>query len=116
MAGPEADILPGNTLPLINIPLGTQIHNIELRPGKGGQMARSAGAFAQLVAKEGVYAQIRMPSGEVRRVPLVCRATIGQVGNIEHENVSFGKAGRSPWQGIWPPVSGAAMNPGDQPH
>ena len=99
MSGAEADILPGNTLPLINIPLGTQIHNIELRPGKGGQMARSAGTFAQLVAKEGDYAQLRMPSGEVRRVPLVCKATVGQVGNIEHENVSLGKAGRSRWKG-----------------
>jgi len=116
MSGAEADILPGNTLPLINIPLGTQIHNIELRPGKGGQMARSAGAFAQLVAKEGDYAQLRMPSGEVRRVPLVCRATIGQVGNIEHENVSFGKAGRSRWKGIRPHVRGVAMNPVDHPH
>src|SRR3989442_13623197 len=87
MAGPEAAILPGNNLPLINIPLGTQIHNIELRPGKGGQMARSAGAFSQLMGKEGDYAQLRMPSGEVRRIPLVCKATIGQVGNIEHENV-----------------------------
>jgi large subunit ribosomal protein L2 len=116
MAGAEADILPGNSLPLINIPLGTQIHNIELRPDKGGQMARSAGAFAQLVAKEGDYAQLRMPSGEVRRVPLVCRATIGQVGNIEHENVSFGKAGRSRWKGIRPHVRGVAMNPVDHPH
>jgi len=116
MSGAEADILPGNSLPLINIPLGTQIHNIELRPGKGGQMARSAGAFAQLVAKEGDYAQLRMPSGEVRRVPLVCKATIGQVGNIEHENVSFGKAGRSRWKGIRPHVRGVAMNPVDHPH
>jgi large subunit ribosomal protein L2 len=116
MSGAEADILPGNSLPLINIPLGTQIHNIELRPGKGGQMARSAGAFAQLVAKEGDYAQLRMPSGEVRRVPLVCKATIGQVGNIEHENVSLGKAGRSRWKGIRPHVRGVAMNPVDHPH
>ncbi len=112
----KEDILPGNTLPLINIPLGTQIHNIELRPGKGGQMARSAGAFAQLVAKEGDYAQLRMPSGEVRRVPLVCKATVGQVGNIEHENVSYGKAGRSRWKGIRPHVRGVAMNPVDHPH
>ncbi len=116
MSGADADILPGNTLPLINIPLGTQIHNIELRPGKGGQMARSAGAFAQLVAKEGDYAQLRMPSGEVRRVPLVCKATVGQVGNIEHENVSYGKAGRSRWKGIRPHVRGVAMNPVDHPH
>jgi large subunit ribosomal protein L2 len=91
MSGPEADILPGNTLPIKNIPLGTQIHNIEMRPGKGGQMARSAGVFAQLVAKDGDYAQLRMPSGEVRRVPVVCTATVGQVGNVEHENESLGK-------------------------
>src|SRR6267154_2861809 len=116
VSGPSVDILPGNALPLRNIPLGTQIHNIELRPGKGGQMARSAGAFAQLVAKEGDYAQLRMPSGEVRRVPLVCKATIGQVGNIEHENVSYGKAGRSRWKGIRPHVRGVAMNPVDHPH
>ena len=89
MSGPEADILPGNALPIRNIPLGTQIHNIELRPGKGGQLVRSAGGFAQLVAKEGDYAQVRMPSGEVRRVPVVCHATVGQVGNVEHENVSL---------------------------
>lgn len=116
VSGPEADILPGNALPIRNIPLGTQIHNIELRPGKGGQMARSAGAFAQLVAKEGDYAQLRMPSGEVRRVPVVCMATIGQVGNIEHENVSLGKAGRSRWKGLRPQVRGVAMNPVDHPH
>jgi large subunit ribosomal protein L2 len=116
MSGPEADILPGNALPIRNIPLGTQIHNIEMRPGKGGQMARSAGAFAQLVAKEGDYAQLRMPSGEVRRVPVVCMATVGQVGNVEHENVSYGKAGRSRWKGIRPHVRGVAMNPVDHPH
>ena len=116
VSGPEADILPGNALPIRNIPLGTQIHNIELRPGKGGQMARSAGAFAQLVAKEGDYAQLRMPSGEVRRVPVQCMATIGQVGNVEHENVSFGKAGRSRWKGLRPHVRGVAMNPVDHPH
>src|SRR5215212_7670492 len=107
MSGPEADILPGNAL---------QIRNIELRPGKGGQMARSAGAFAQLVAKEGDHAQLRMPSGEIRRVPVVCMATVGQVGNVEHENVSFGKAGRSRWKGIRPHVRGVAMNPVDHPH
>ena len=116
MSGPEADILPGNALPIRNIPLGTQIHNIELRPGKGGQMARSAGSFAQLVAKEGDYAQLRMPSGEIRRVPVVCMATVGQVGNTEHENVSYGKAGRSRWKGIRPHVRGVAMNPVDHPH
>src|SRR5881394_3096085 len=116
MSGPEADILPGNALPIRNIPLGTQIHNIELRPGKGGQLVRSAGGFAQLVAKEGDYAQLRMPSGEVRRVPVVCYATVGQVGNVEHENVSYGKAGRSRWHGIRPHVRGVAMNPVDHPH
>jgi large subunit ribosomal protein L2 len=116
MAGPEADILPGNALPIRNIPLGTQIHNIELRPGKGGQLVRSAGGFAQLVAKEGDYAQVRMPSGEVRRVPVVCYATVGQVGNVEHENVSYGKAGRSRWKGLRPAVRGVAMNPVDHPH
>jgi large subunit ribosomal protein L2 len=116
MAGPEADILPGNALPIRNIPLGTQIHNIELRPGKGGQLVRSAGGFAQLVAKEGDYAQVRMPSGEVRRVPVVCYATVGQVGNVEHENVSYGKAGRSRWHGLRPAVRGVAMNPVDHPH
>jgi large subunit ribosomal protein L2 len=116
MSGPEADILPGNALPIRNIPLGTQIHNIELRPGKGGQLVRSAGGFAQLVAKEGAYAQVRMPSGEVRRVPVVCYATVGQVGNVEHENVSYGKAGRSRWKGLRPAVRGVAMNPVDHPH
>src|SRR3712207_7083056 len=116
MSGPEADILPGNALPIRNIPLGTQIHNIELRPGKGGQLVRSAGGFAQLVAKEGDHAQVRMPSGEVRRVPVVCYATVGQVGNVEHENVSYGKAGRSRWKGIRPSVRGVAMNPVDHPH
>jgi large subunit ribosomal protein L2 len=116
LSGPEADILPGNTLPIQNIPLGTQIHNIEMRPGKGGQMVRSAGTFAQLVAKDGDYAQVRMPSGEVRRFPLVCTATIGQVGNQEHENESLGKAGRSRWKGRRPKVRGVAMNPVDHPH
>jgi large subunit ribosomal protein L2 len=116
MSGTEADILPGNALPIANIPLGTQIHNIELRPGKGGQMARSAGSFAQLVAKEGDFAQLRMPSGEVRRVPVVCMATVGQVGNVENENVSLGKAGRSRWKGLRPKVRGVAMNPVDHPH
>ncbi|HKQ51918.1 MAG TPA: 50S ribosomal protein L2, partial [Pyrinomonadaceae bacterium] len=115
MSGPEADILPGNALPIRNIPLGTQIHNIELRPGKGGQLVRSAGGFAQLVAKEGDHAQVRMPSGEVRRVPVVCYATVGQVGNVEHENVSYGKAGRTRWKGIRPSVRGVAMNPVDHP-
>src|SRR5260370_1071641 len=94
----------------------TQIHNIEMRPGKGGQMARAAGSFAQLLAKEGAYAQLRMPSGEVRRVPVECRATVGQVGNVEHENISLGKAGRTRWRGIRPHVRGVAMNPVDHPH
>jgi len=116
LSGIGADILPGNTLPIKNIPLGTEIHNIELRPGKGGQMVRSAGGFAQLVAKEGDYAQLRMPSGEVRKVPVTCRATVGQVGNTEHENVSLGKAGRSRWLGRRPKVRGVAMNPVDHPH
>jgi large subunit ribosomal protein L2 len=116
MSGADADILPGNALPIANIPLGTQIHNIELRPGKGGQMARSAGSFAQLVAKEGDFAQLRMPSGEVRRVRVDCMATVGQVGNVENENVSLGKAGRSRWKGIRPKVRGVAMNPVDHPH
>src|SRR5262250_3591847 len=106
MSGADADILPGNTLPLINIPLGTQIHNIELKPGKGGQMARSAGSFAQLVAKEGEAAQLRLPSGEIRIVSVNCMATVGQVGNAEHENVSIGKAGRSRWMGKRPTVRG----------
>lgn len=116
MSGADADILPGNALPIKNIPLGTQIHNIELRPGKGGQMARSAGSFAQLVAKDGDFAQLRMPSGEVRRVRLDCMATVGQVGNTENENVSLGKAGRSRWKGLRPKVRGVAMNPVDHPH
>lgn len=116
LSGPEADILPGNSLPIRNIPLGTNIHNIEMRPGKGGQLARSAGSFAQLVAKDGEHAQIRMPSGEVRRIPIVCTATVGQVGNVEHENVSLGKAGRSRWKGRRPKVRGVAMNPVDHPH
>ena len=116
MSGAEADILPGNTLPIANIPLGTEVHNIELRPGKGGQMVRAAGGFAQLVAKEGKFAQFRMPSGEIRRVPVVCMATVGQVGNVQNENVSLGKAGRSRWKGRRPKVRGVVMNPVDHPH
>jgi len=111
-----ADILPGNCLPLENIPLGTLLHNIELRPGKGGQMVRSAGAGAQLVAKEGKYAQLRLPSGEVRIVHKKCRATVGQVGNLEHENVTLGKAGRKRWLGRRPHNRGVTMNPVDHPH
>jgi large subunit ribosomal protein L2 len=115
VAGDNVDILPGNTLPLKNIPLGTQIHNVELRPGKGGQLARSAGAAVQLVAKEAEYASVKMPSGEVRRILSECRATIGQVGNLDHENVSLGKAGRTRWLGRKPHVRGVAMNPVDHP-
>ncbi|ACL03609.1 50S ribosomal protein L2 [Desulfatibacillum aliphaticivorans] len=114
-SGPEADIKPGNALPLNNIPLGTQIHNIELKVGKGGQVVRGAGTFAQLVAKEGKYAQVRLPSGEVRLVLLKCMATIGQVGNVEHENLALGKAGRKRWLGRRPSVRGVAMNPVDHP-
>jgi large subunit ribosomal protein L2 len=115
-SGPEADILLGNALPLKNIPAGTVVHNIELRPGKGAQMARSAGAQAQLVSKEGGIALLKLPSGEIRRVPVECMATIGQVGNVEHENVSLGKAGRSRWLGRMPHNRGVTMNPVDHPH
>jgi large subunit ribosomal protein L2 len=111
-----ADILPGNCLPLARIPLGTMVHNIELKPGKGGQMARSAGAGAQVVAKEGNYAQLKLPSGEVRVVHKHCRATVGQVGNVEHENVTIGKAGRKRWLGRRPHNRGVTMNPVDHPH
>jgi large subunit ribosomal protein L2 len=116
ISSPRADIKPGNTLPLANIPLGTTIHNIELQPGRGGQLARSAGTYAQLMAKEGKYAQIKMPSGEVRKVLVTCRATIGQNGNLEHENITIGKAGRARWLGQRPRVRGVAMNPVDHPH
>lgn len=115
MSGPKADIKPGNTLPLINIPLGTHIHNIELRLGKGGQIVRSAGTFAQLMAKEDRYALIKLPSGEVRMVLLNCKATIGRMGNVSHENISLGKAGRKRWLGRRPKVRGVAMNPVDHP-
>jgi len=115
VAGPSADILPGNALPLKGIPLGTTIHNIELKRGRGGQLVRSAGAAAQLMAKEGGYAQVRLPSGEVREVSMECYATIGQVGNLEHENVTVGKAGRTRWTGRRPHVRGVAMNPVDHP-
>lgn len=114
-SGPDADIKPGNSLPLGNIPLGTFIHNIELRLGKGGQIVRSAGGFAQLVAKEKAYAFIKLPSGEVRKVLLKCKATIGQVGNASHEKIDLGKAGRSRWKGRRPSVRGVAMNPVDHP-
>ncbi|ABR50547.1 ribosomal protein L2 [Alkaliphilus metalliredigens QYMF] len=115
-SGPESDIKVGNALPLINIPVGTIIHNIEMKPGKGGQIARSAGNSAQLMAKEGRYALVRLPSGEVRQILIECRATIGQVGNLDHENVTIGKAGRKRKMGIRPTVRGSAMNPNDHPH
>jgi large subunit ribosomal protein L2 len=111
----DTEIKEGNTLPLKLIPVGTLVHNVELKPGKGAQLARSAGSFAQLVAKEGDYATMRLPSGEVKLVHLSCTATIGQVGNIEHENITVGKAGRSRWMGIRPTVRGTAMNPVDHP-
>ncbi len=113
--GDKVDILPGNTLPLKNIPLGTLVHNVELRPGKGGQIARSAGSAVQVVAKEGRYASVKMPSGELRLVMMECLATVGQVGNLDHEKVSIGKAGRSRWLGKRPHVRGVAMNPVDHP-
>jgi large subunit ribosomal protein L2 len=116
VSGPDAPIRTGNALPLGSIPTGTQIHNIELYPGKGGQLVRSAGTAAQLMAKVGEYAQIRMPSGEVRLVHLSCMATLGQVGNIDHENIEIGKAGRSRHMGRRPTVRGSAMNPNDHPH
>ena len=115
-SGEHSDIKPGNALPMEFIPLGTVIHNIELKPGKGGQLVRSAGNEAQLMAKEGKYAQVRLPSGEVRKIDIRCRATIGQVSNIEHENISIGKAGRKRWMGIRPTVRGVVMNPSDHPH
>lgn len=116
VSGADADIKPGNALPILNIPVGTMIHNIELKIGKGGQLVRSAGASAQLMAKEGDYALLRMPSGELRKVHINCRATIGQVGNLEHENITIGKAGRSRWLGIRPANRGVSMNPNDHPH
>ena len=116
LSGPEADIKPGNTLPIANIPLGTLIHCIELLPGKGAQLVRSAGNMAQLMAKEGAWAQVRLPSGEVRMIPMGCKATIGQVGNIDHENVNLGKAGRVRHMGFRPHNRGVVMNPNDHPH
>ncbi|GGE69626.1 50S ribosomal protein L2 [Nesterenkonia cremea] len=115
-SGPNADIKPGNNLPLRNIPLGTQIHAVELRPGGGAKMGRSAGASIQLVAREGKYAQLRLPSGEVRNVDVRCRATLGQVGNAEQSNLNWGKAGRMRWKGVRPTVRGVVMNPVDHPH
>ena len=116
ISGDNVDILPGNALPLKNIPLGTVLHNVEMKPGKGGQIARSAGSGVQLVAKEGDYASVKMPSGEIRHISMVCYATIGQVGNLDHENVSIGKAGRQRWLGKRPHVRGVVMNPVDHPH
>ena len=116
VAGENADIRPGNALPIANIPVGTLIHNIELQEGRGGQLARSAGTAAQLLAKEGQYAQVRLPSGEIRLVRRTCFATIGQVGNLDHSNVKLGKAGRKRHMGIRPAVRGSAMNPNDHPH
>ncbi len=116
VSGPDADIKPGNALPLDNIPTGTFVHNIELVPGKGGQLARAAGAQVQLMAKEGGYALLRLASGEQRRVPVACKATIGQVGNVDHENAVLGKAGRKRHKGWRPSVRGLAMNPVDHPH
>ncbi|MBQ8183050.1 MAG: 50S ribosomal protein L2 [Clostridia bacterium] len=116
VAGPSADIKPGNALPLVNIPVGTFVHNVELYPGKGGQLARAAGNAAQLMAKEGAYALLRLPSGELRNVPVNCMATVGQVGNLDHENVKIGKAGRTRHMGIRPTVRGSVMNPNDHPH
>jgi len=116
MSGNKAEIKPGNTLPMKNMPSGTEIHNIEMVPGKGGQMVRSAGASAQLMAKEGKYVLLRLPSGELRRVPSECMATIGQIGNVEHQNISLGKAGRKRHMGWRPTVRGSAMSPRDHPH
>ncbi len=116
MAGPGADIKPGNALALQDIPVGTVVHNVELKPGRGAQLARSAGTSAQLMAKEGKYALLRLPSGELRRVPVQGKATVGQVGNAEHENINIGKAGRNRWLGKRPTVRGVVMNPVDHPH
>ncbi len=116
MSGPEAEVRTGNALPIRNIPLGTVIHNVELYPGRGGQLARSAGVGAQLMAKEGAFAQVRLPSGEVRRVAMDCMATIGQVGNTDHANINLGKAGRKRWMGWRPTVRGVAMDPNSHPH
>ncbi len=116
LSSPEADIQPGNALPMKSIPLGTTLHNIELRPGKGGQLARAAGGGAQLIAREGAHALLRLPSGEMRKVLIECYATVGQVGNLDHENETIGKAGRNRWKGWRPTVRGVAMNPVDHPH
>ncbi|RMH04394.1 MAG: 50S ribosomal protein L2 [Nitrospirae bacterium] len=115
-SGPDAEVRPGNALPLAAMPMGTMVHNVELKPGKGGQLARSAGAFAQVMGREDGYVQLRLTSGEMRRVLGTCMATVGQVGNLDHENVSIGKAGRSRWMGRRPHVRGVVMNPVDHPH
>jgi large subunit ribosomal protein L2 len=115
-AGPNVDVKPGNALPLVNMPLGTTVHNIELKPGKGGQLIRSAGGFAQVMGREDAYVQVRLKSGEMRRILGTCMATVGQVGNLDHENVTIGKAGRSRWLGRRPHVRGVVMNPVDHPH
>jgi large subunit ribosomal protein L2 len=115
-AGPNVDVKPGNALPLVNMPLGTTVHNIELKPGKGGQLIRSAGGFAQVMGREDAYVQVRLKSGEMRRILGACMATVGQVGNLDHENVTIGKAGRSRWLGRRPHVRGVVMNPVDHPH
>jgi large subunit ribosomal protein L2 len=116
VSGPESPVAPGNALPLSRVPLGSVVHNVELKPGRGGQLARSAGSFVQLMAREGAWAYLRLPSGEQRMVPVECRATIGRVGNPDHANITVGKAGRSRWQGRRPTVRGLAMNPNDHPH
>ncbi len=116
VSGQGADIVPGNAIPLEFIPVGTIIHNLELKPGKGGQLVRSAGNMAQLMGKDNGYALVRLPSGEMRRIMLRCKATIGQVGNLDHENISIGKAGRKRWMGVRPTVRGVVMNPNDHPH
>jgi large subunit ribosomal protein L2 len=116
ISGPQAEVRPGNSLPIANIPVGTLIHNVEIKEGKGGQLVRAAGGAAQLLAKEGDYAQVRMPSGEVRLIRQACYATIGQVGNLEHSNIKLGKAGRKRHMGIRPTVRGTAMSPRDHPH
>jgi len=116
VSGADADIKPGNALPLESIPLGTLVHNVEMKPGKGAQLIRTAGGFAQVMAKENGYAQLRLASGEVRMIPLCCKATIGSLGNTEHENVKLGKAGRKRWMGVRPSVRGVVMNPCDHPH
>ena len=115
-SGPDAEVRPGNALPLINMPLGTTVHNIELKRGKGGQLIRSAGGFAQVMGRDGAYVQVRLKSGEMRRILGVCMATVGQVGNVDHENITVGKAGRSRWNGRRPHVRGVVMNPVDHPH